>query len=54
MVNYNLKPCPICRGKVHLKEYNNDNYNYSVYYIRCNNCDLTFGRNIYKNADLKN
>lgn len=50
---YKLNPCPICRGKVDIKQYTNINYNYFVYYIYCPHCDLSYGRNIYKNADLK-
>lgn len=54
MVVYNLKPCSICKGEVEIRQYTDIYYNYTIDYIYCHRCNMSYGRHIYKNADLKN
>lgn len=54
MKNYNLKPCPVCRGKGELKEYiTPHDTGYRILYIRCTNCDLLYGKIVRKENDIK-
>lgn len=50
---YKLNPCPICKGEVEIRQYTDTYYNYPINYIYCHRCNLSYGRHIYKNADLK-
>lgn len=51
---YKLEPCPICKGEVEIRQYTDIYYNFPINYIYCHRCNLSYGRHIYKNADLKN
>lgn len=42
-MRYDLIPCPICRGKVAIKEYTHPDYKeHRMFYIRCDQCDLSY------------